>query len=153
MGSRTTDHSPFCGEGRCRSQEEENGGMRIEEVCPLCFFPMLSVCLREVFGRRARRGVSEGYTESAKNLERGVRIHPHPHPHSTSRSRRQGSMEISSIEVLLACLGCQYYYSTKCEMLVNLTAKNSDYRPYNAFKTTFKTSLMWLVHGGEAHDS
>ena len=32
MGSRTTDHSPFCGEGRCRSQEEENGGMRIEEV-------------------------------------------------------------------------------------------------------------------------
>ena len=57
--------------------------MRIEEVCPLCFFPMLSVCLREVFGRRARRGVSEGYTESAKNLERGVRIHPHPD--STSR--------------------------------------------------------------------
>ena len=26
MGSRTTNHSPFCGEGRCRSQEEENGG-------------------------------------------------------------------------------------------------------------------------------
>ena len=58
-------------------------GVRIEEVCPLCFFPMLSVCLREVFGRRARGGASEGYTESAKNLERGVRIHPHPHPHST----------------------------------------------------------------------
>ena len=77
MGSRTTDHSPFCGEGRCRSQEEENGGMRIEEVF-LSFFPMLSACLREVFGRRARRGVSEGYTESAKNLERGIRIHPHP---------------------------------------------------------------------------
>ena len=53
-------------------------GVMIEEVCPLCSFPMLSVCLREVFGRRARRGVSEGYTESAKNLERGVRIHPHP---------------------------------------------------------------------------
>ena len=52
-------------------------GVRIEEVCPLCFFPMLSVCLREVFGRRARRGASEGYTESAKNLERGLRIHPH----------------------------------------------------------------------------
>ena len=54
-------------------------GVRIEES----FFPMLSVCLREVFGRRARRGVSEGYTENAKNLERGVRIHPHPD--STSR--------------------------------------------------------------------
>ena len=51
--------------------------MRIEEVF-LSFFPMLSACLREVFGRRARRGVSEGYTESAKNLERGIRIHPHP---------------------------------------------------------------------------
>ena len=151
MGSRTTDHSPFCGEGRCRSQEEENRGMKIEEVFPLCFFPMLSVCLREVFGRRAWRGVSEGYTESAKNLERGVRIHPHPH--STFRSRRQGSMEVSGIEVLLACLGSQHFYSTKCEMLANLTAKNSDYRPYNAFKTTFKTSLIWLVHGGEAHDS
>ena len=37
MGSRTTDHSPFCGEGRCRSQEEENRGMRIEEVCPSLF--------------------------------------------------------------------------------------------------------------------
>ena len=37
MGSRTTDHSPFCGEGRCRSQEEENRGMRIEEVF-LSFF-------------------------------------------------------------------------------------------------------------------
>ena len=32
MGSRTTDHSPFYGESRCRSQVEENRGMRIEEV-------------------------------------------------------------------------------------------------------------------------
>ena len=57
-----------------------------------------------------------------------------PIPHSRSpfhipHSRRQESMEVSSIEVLLACLGSQHFYSTKCEMLANLTAKNSDYRP------------------------
>ena len=96
MGSRTTDHSPFCGVGRCRSQVEENRGMRIEES----FFPMLSACLREVLGQRARRGASEGYTESAKNLERGVRADP----------RRQGSMKVSSIEGLLACLGPHHSY-------------------------------------------
>ena len=71
-------------------------GVRIEES----FFPMLSACLREVLGRRARRGASEGYTESAKNLERGVRADP----------RRQGSMEVSSIEGLLACLGPYHSY-------------------------------------------
>ena len=70
--------------------------MRIEES----FFHMLSACLREVLGQRARRGASEGYTESAKNLERGVRADP----------RRQGSMEVSSIEVLLACLGPHHSY-------------------------------------------
>ena len=111
-------------------RKKRTGEWGSRKSVPLCFFPMLSVCLREVFGLRARRGVSEGYTESAKNLERGVRIHPHPDstfhiPHS----RRQESMEISSIEVLLACLGCQYYYSTNCEMLANLTAKNSDWQP------------------------
>ena len=71
-------------------------GVRIEES----FFPMLSACLREVLGQRARRGASEGYTESAKNLERGVRADP----------RRQGSMEVSSIEGLLACLGPHHSY-------------------------------------------
>ena len=120
----------------------------------LSFFPMLSVCLREVFGQRTWRGGEwRLHRECQESGERSTnpstsRFHIQI-PHSTSRSRRQESMEISSIEVLLACLGCQYY----CEMLVNLTAKNSDYRPYNAFKTTFKTSLMWLVHEGEAHDS
>ena len=82
--------------------------VRIEEpVCPsffVSFLHMLSACLRGVLGRRARRGASEGYMESAKNLERGVRIHPH--------SRRQGSMEVSSIEGFLACLGSQHFYST-----------------------------------------
>ena len=71
-------------------------GVRIEES----FFPMLSACLREVLGQRARGGASEGYTESAKNLERGVRADP----------RRQGSMEVSSIEGLLACLGPHHSY-------------------------------------------
>ena len=80
MRSRTTDHSPFCGEGRCRSQEEENGGMRIEEVF-LSY--ALGVSKRSVRSEGMKGGVSEGYTESAKNLERGVRIHPHPD--STSR--------------------------------------------------------------------
>ena len=59
-----------------RSQEEENRGENRGVF--LSFFLMLSACLREVFGRRARGGASEGYTESTKNLERGVRIHPHP---------------------------------------------------------------------------
>ena len=73
MGSRTTEHSPFCVVGRCRSQEEENGGMRIEEVF-LSY--ALGVSERSVRSEGMRGG--EGYTESAKNLERGVRIHPHP---------------------------------------------------------------------------
>ena len=57
-------------------RKKRTGEWGSRKSVPLCFFPMLSVCLREVFGRRARRGASEGYTESAKNLERGVRIHP-----------------------------------------------------------------------------
>ena len=120
------------------------------------FFPSF-LCSRCVWEKCSVGGHEGGWVKATQRVPRIWReeyesIHTQT-PHSTSRSRRQGSMEISSIEVLLACLGCQYYYSTKCEMLVNLTAKNSDYRPYNAFKTTFKTSLIWLVHGGEAHDS
>ena len=45
-------------------------------LCSRCAWEKCSV-------RGHEGGVSEGYTESAKNLERGVRIHPHPD--STSR--------------------------------------------------------------------
>ena len=90
MGSRTTDHTLPSVEW-VGADLKKRTGVRIEES----FFPMLSACLREVLGQKARGGASEGYTESAKNLERGVRADP----------RRQGSMEVSSIEGLLACLG------------------------------------------------
>ena len=72
-------------------RKKRTGEWGSRKSVPLSFFPMLSACLREVFGRRARRGASEGYTESAKNLERGVRIHPHSTfqtPHSTSRLQK-----------------------------------------------------------------
>ena len=116
----------------------------ISFLCSRCVWEKCSVGGHEGERVKATQRVPRIWREEYESIQT---------PHSTSRSRRQGSMEASSVEVLLACLGCQYYYSTKCEMLANLTAKNSDWQPYNAFKTTFKMSLIWLVHGGEAHDS
>ena len=77
-------------------------GVRIEEV--FIFFHLLSACLREVLGHiTPREGSKEGYIESAKNLDRGLRTDP----------QRQQSMEISSIEGLLTCLGPHHFHFTQ----------------------------------------
>ena len=73
--------------------------VRIEEF----FFPMLSACLKEVLGGKARSGAGAGNTEIAKPLENGVR----------AAGRRQGSREVSSIEDLLACLGPLHHFASK----------------------------------------
>ena len=71
MGSRTTDHSPFCGEGRCRSQEEENGGMRIEEVCPSLFLSYaLGVSERSVRSEGTKGGELGLHRECQESGER-----------------------------------------------------------------------------------
>ena len=87
MRSRTTDHSPFCGEGRCRSQEEENGN---EDRGSLSLF-LSFLCSRRVW-EKCSVGGHEG--ELVKATRRVSRIWREEYesihiPHS----RRQGSME------------------------------------------------------------
>ena len=74
-------------------------GVRIEQF----FFHILSACLREVLGLSARGEAKEGYTESAKNLDRGVRADP----------QRQESRRVSSIDGLQSCLGPHHFDWTK----------------------------------------
>ena len=75
-------------------------GVMIEEF----FFHMLSACLIEVLSHSIPRGeAKEGYMESVKNLDRGLRTDP----------QRQQSMEISSIHGLLTCLGPHHFHFTQ----------------------------------------
>ena len=77
-------------------------GVMIEEF--FFFFHMFSACLREVLGHNIpREGAKEGYMESVKNLDRGLRTNP----------QRQQSMEISSIHGLLTCLGPHHFHFTQ----------------------------------------